>query len=206
MRQSLIENALTSLSLIKARLFTGFIAPGFYAIGKGSLIVPPFKAGNIACVLLGAGVTIHNNCWLLALIDTGNAPSPKLTIKDGSVIGSNATISAAKSVVIGEQVLFAGNVFVSDHGHAYENCERPICDQGIRKIEGVSIGDGSWVGQNAVILPGSMIGKHCVVGANAVVNSVIPDFSVAAGNPARVIKRYNDKTNTWETHGGPCNC
>ena len=54
----------------------------------------------------------------------------------------------------------------------------------------VSIGDGSWIGHGAVVLPGSRIGRHVTIGANSVVSGDIPDFSVAVGSPARVIRRY----------------
>jgi acetyltransferase-like isoleucine patch superfamily enzyme len=70
--------------------------------------------------------------------------------------------------------------------------------QGINGIAPVSIGRNAWLGQNVVVLPGVTIGEHCVIGANSVVNSSIPDFSVAVGAPARVIKRYNKETARWE--------
>ncbi len=73
--------------------------------------------------------------------------------------------------------------------------------QGIRPPMPVSIGDRSWLGQNVCVLPGASIGEHCVIGANSVVTSPIPDFSVAVGAPARVIKRYNGKTGGWERVG-----
>jgi acetyltransferase-like isoleucine patch superfamily enzyme len=62
----------------------------------------------------------------------------------------------------------------------------------------VSIGRETWLGQNVAVLPGAQIGIHCVIGANSVVNSTIPDFSVAVGTPARVIRRYNQETGAWE--------
>jgi acetyltransferase-like isoleucine patch superfamily enzyme len=199
MTSSLFEKALSVLNRIKAGLFTKLVTPGFFSVGKGCLIVPPFRSVNLALVQLGANVTVNNDCWFLTLANAGDERSPKLIIKDGAVVGGNATISAAKSIVIGERVLFAGNVFIADHGHAYEDCTRPIRDQGIRKVAPVAIGDGSWLGQNAVILPGSVIGKHCVVGANSVVNSMVPDFSVVAGNPARVIRKFNAEKGVWES-------
>jgi acetyltransferase-like isoleucine patch superfamily enzyme len=60
----------------------------------------------------------------------------------------------------------------------------------------VVIGDGSWLGHGAVVLPGVTIGKHVVIGANSVVTKDIPDFSVAVGSPARVIRQY-DETLGW---------
>ena len=62
----------------------------------------------------------------------------------------------------------------------------------------VKIGDETYIYNNSVILPGTTIGRHCVIGANSVVNSNIPDYSIAVGNPARVVKQYNFVTKNWE--------
>jgi acetyltransferase-like isoleucine patch superfamily enzyme len=199
MKPSAVEKILSFFTIAGALFFTRLISSAFYSVPKGCLIIPPFRFGNLKLVRLGTRVTIHDHCWFLAVANTGRETVPKLVIGDGTIIGSHTTIAAAKSVVIGNHVLFAGYVYVSDHGHAYEDIARPVRDQGIRKICDVSIGDGSWIGQNAVILPGSAIGKHCVVGANSVVNSVLPDFSVAAGNPARVIRKFNAEKGIWES-------
>jgi acetyltransferase-like isoleucine patch superfamily enzyme len=70
--------------------------------------------------------------------------------------------------------------------------------QGINGVAPVTIGRGTWLGQNVVVLPGVTIGQHCVVGANSVVNSSIPDYSVAVGAPARVVRQYNRNSAKWE--------
>jgi acetyltransferase-like isoleucine patch superfamily enzyme len=110
----------------------------------------------------------------------------------------NATISAAKLIIIEENVFTAPNVYISDHGHEYQDVDVPIAMQGIRKVAEVRIGADSWICQNAVILPGVTIGKHCIIGANSVVNRNIPAYCVAAGVPAKVLLRYNQKTACWE--------
>lgn len=72
----------------------------------------------------------------------------------------------------------------------------PVIDQGIvQKGQKVSIGEGSYIGINAVIVGNVKIGKHCVIGANSIVNKDIPDFCVAVGCPVKIIKRYNE--NGW---------
>jgi acetyltransferase-like isoleucine patch superfamily enzyme len=86
-------------------------------------------------------------------------------------------------------------VYITDQNHGYEDITRPISQQ-TQPERAVVIGDGSWLGYGAVVLPGVTIGKHCVIGANSVVTSDIPDFSVAVGVPARVIRRY-DATAGW---------
>ena len=62
----------------------------------------------------------------------------------------------------------------------------------------VSIGDGCWIGEKVCILPGVTIGKKCVIGAGSVVTKSIPDYSIAVGNPAKVVKQYNFETQHWE--------
>ena len=82
------------------------------------------------------------------------------------------------------------NVYITDCDHEYRNLDIPVIDQGIvQKAQKVSIRDGSYIGINAVIVGNVKIGKHCVIGANSVVTKDVPDFCVAVGSPARVIKR-----------------
>ena len=94
---------------------------------------------------------------------------------------------ASKEVVIENDVLLADKVFISDCNHEYKDLDTPIQNQGIRFVKPVRIGEGSWVGDNVCVC-GASIGKHCVIGANSVVTNDIPDYSVAVGNPAKVIK------------------
>ena len=77
----------------------------------------------------------------------------------------------------------------SDANHGYEDTELPIGRQ-FAPSRPVSIGDGSWLGHGSVVLPGATIGRHVVVGAGSVVTGDLPDFCVAVGNPARVIRRH----------------
>ena len=115
-----------------------------------------------------------------------------MKIGKGSEIGERCRISIANSLVIGEKVLLSPNVYITDCDHEYRNIDIPVIDQGIvQKGQKVSIGEGSYIGINAVIAGDVKIGKHCVIGANSVVTKDIPDYCVAVGSPARVIKQYN---------------
>ena len=60
----------------------------------------------------------------------------------------------------------------------------------------VFIGDNSWIGENVSII-GASIGKNCIIGANSVVTNNIPDYSIAVGSQAKIIKKYNFNTNKW---------
>lgn len=111
-------------------------------------------------------------------------------IGKGSEIGERCRISITNSLEIGEKVLLSPNVYITDCDHEYRNVDIPVIDQGIvQKGQTVYIGDGSYIGINAVIVGNVKIGKHCVIGANSVVTRDVQDYCVAVGSPARVIKR-----------------
>lgn len=117
-------------------------------------------------------------------------------IGNGSEIGERCRISIANYLEIGEKVLLSPNVYITDCDHEYRNIDVPVIDQGIvQRGQKVSIGEGSYIGINAVIVGNVKIGKHCVIGANSIVNKDIPDFCVAVGCPVKIIKSYNE--NGW---------
>lgn len=118
-----------------------------------------------------------------------------MRIGRGSEIGERCWISIANSLGIGEKVLFSPNVYITDCDHEYRDVNVPVIDQGIvQRGQRVSIGDGSYIGINAVIVGNVKIGKHCVIGANSGVTKDVPDYCVAVGSPAK-IKRMPGKSN-----------
>lgn len=111
----------------------------------------------------------------------------------GSEIGERCRISIANSLEIGEKVLLSPNVYITDCDHEYRNVDIPVIDQGVvQKGQKVSVGEGSYIGINAVIVGNVKIGKHCVIGANSVVTKDVPEYCVAVGSPARVIKNMKN--------------
>jgi acetyltransferase-like isoleucine patch superfamily enzyme len=181
-----------------ARLFTLLVSKCFYRIGKGSRVASPFRFKNLGKVSIGNNVNINRFCWIHTVKSAHyDKNEVLLRIGDGSAIGMNSTISAAFNVTIAENVFTARNIFISDHGHAFEDINTPIKNQGIRKISPVIIGPDSWIGQNASILPGVTLGKHCVIGSNSVVTRSFPDYSIIAGVPAKRISRYDENTARW---------
>jgi acetyltransferase-like isoleucine patch superfamily enzyme len=185
-------------SRIRTRLFTLLLSSQFKELGAGTRISPPFRFYGLNQMSLGEGVMINRDCWIQTIPGVGRENDAKLVIGSYAGIGMGAHISASKQVLIEEYVLLARNVHIADHAHAFENIDVPIMEQGINRIAPVSIGRSTWLGQNVVVLPGVTIGKHCVIGANSVVNSSIPDYSVAVGAPARVVRKYNRATGQWE--------
>ncbi|GIV32794.1 MAG: acetyltransferase [Chitinophagales bacterium] len=100
-------------------------------------------------------------------------------------------------VTIGDDVMLAQNIVLSGLNHPYEDISCPISRQKVTTKE-IIVKDESWIGANAVITAGVTIGKHVVVAAGSVVTRDVPDYSVVAGNPAKIIKRYNFETRLWE--------
>ncbi len=116
------------------------------------------------------------------------------------LIGNNATIGMSNVLIgpvqIGQNVIIAQNVVISGLNHNYEDISQPIQKQGVRTAP-VFIADDCWIGANAVITAGISIGKHCVIAAGAVVTKNVPDYCIAAGNPARIIKKYDAVEQAW---------
>jgi acetyltransferase-like isoleucine patch superfamily enzyme len=110
-----------------------------------------------------------------------------ISIGDNITLGS-CIINGAGGLVIEDNVLFAPNVSIFAVTHNYEDVNKDIMFQG-SSTKSIKIGKGSWIGANCVILSGVNIGKHCVIGAGAIVTKDVPDFYVAGGVPARIIKK-----------------
>ena len=167
----------------------------FRRLGFRSVVVSSLRIDGGRHIEIGRKVYVGYKAWLAAMPLTGY--EPKLIIEDGCVIGNFNHIYATKSVILHKNVLTADKVYISDNLHGYEDIVTPILHQPIVQNKTVEIGDGSWLGENVCVL-GANIGKHCVIGANSVVTKDVPDYCVAVGAPAKVIKRYDINTNTWK--------
>jgi carbonic anhydrase/acetyltransferase-like protein (isoleucine patch superfamily) len=165
----------------------------FGQFGFGSIICfPPATIMNERHVSIGAGTLIGPQVALSVGCFPGQPGLAErvLRIGDRCVLGRGSSIVAHTSVEIGDDVWTGPNVYITDQNHGYEDIERPISQQPLPPDRPVVIGAGSWLGYGAVILPGARIGRNVVIGANAVVTGEIPDFSVAVGVPARVVRRH----------------
>lgn len=166
-------------------------------------MIAPVAIEGAAAIHLGDNVVVAAGTCLAATPLTGSL-SCRLEIGDGCAIGRFNHIYATRSIRFGRKVLTANGVYVSDNVHGYRDPARAVLDQGVVQLRDVVIGDGSWLGHNVCVI-GASIGRNCVIGANAVVTRDIPDYSVAVGAPAYVIRRFVPGTGEWErvTSGMP---
>jgi acetyltransferase-like isoleucine patch superfamily enzyme len=168
-------------------------ARNFSRFGNGSLIAfPPtviFGEGRIA---VGEGTIIGPLASLSAGMPTqaNLRGDPVITIGDRCMLGKGIGIVGHERIEIGDDIWTGHYVYVTDQNHGYEDVSQPVGTQ-MWKNEPVSIGDGCWLGHGAVVLPGTRLGRNVVVAAGAVVAGLdVPDFSVVAGVPARVVRNH----------------
>lgn len=151
-------------------------------------------------LIIGNNVRILDNMRLEVLSHFGNESfSPRVEIEDKVLINQNFHCTCASSIHIGEGTAITANCGIFDIIHPYSDVTVAPKDQPIQ-TKAVYIGKNCMIGMNSVIQPGVVLGDHVIVGSNStVLAGKYPSFSVIAGSPARIIKRYDFKTNLWET-------
>lgn len=165
--------------------FSVFAARGFAAFGAGSRILLPTRLSGTRHMSVGRNVLVGAGSWLI--VPEQRSPGPNIVLHD-RVRMNQTSISAVWRVEIEEGVAIARGCYISDHSHGFDDPDVPIRDQPLAKVAPVLIRRGAWLGQNCVVLPGVTIGRGSVIGANSVVRADVPDRTVVAGIPARVIR------------------
>jgi acetyltransferase-like isoleucine patch superfamily enzyme len=164
----------------------------FGKFGNGSIIMFPITTiFNEKYIHIGKDTMIGEHVALSAGMMPGQEclTNPVVKIGDRCLIGRGSGIVGHLSIDIGNDVWTGHHVYITDQSHGYLDVSIPISHQS-QPERAVSIGEGSWLGHGVVVLPGAKIGKHVAVGANSVVTGELPDYCVAVGSPARVIKQY----------------
>lgn len=165
-------------------------------LGEHSYLPQSTKLDYPNNIFIGNNVNIGRMSWMAACPLTGNI-NCKLSIGDGTYIGNFAHIYCTSKIEIGRKVLIADRVYISDNLHSYSDINIPIIDQPIMQINEVVIDDGSWVGENVCII-GARVGKQCIIGANSVLTKDLPDYCMAVGAPAKIIKRFSIEIQKWK--------
>ena len=198
------SSALLSLAWRRALL----LVRGFFFVRQLAFIGKRVQLINRGYLQLGRSVTIQDGVYIDALSKNGvilgnncnigpmtiiqatgviTRMGVGLTIGSNSGIGGFSFIGCGGGVSIGSNVIMGQYVSFHSENHIFDDVTQLIRTQGVTR-DGIMIGDDCWIGAKATFLDGAQVGTGCVIAAGSVVKGCIPDFSVAAGVPARVIK------------------
>lgn len=182
------------------RLLVSFIYTKLF-FRQARLIRLPFDIRNKKNIKIGANFTAGFGCRIEAFPLNGD---DEICISIGKDVQINdyVHIGAVGSITIGDNVLMASKIYISDHNHgSYDDLisDHPMSIPTDRKAicKPVVIGNNVWLGESVCVLPGVTIGEGCVVGALSVVTKSIPPYSIVVGSPARVAKEYDFEINKW---------
>jgi len=134
--------------------------------------------------------------------------NPKLTIGNNTFINDYVHIGCVNDIKIGNDVLLASKIYIGDHNHGcysfndldlHQNPEIPPSKRLLSSNASICIEDNVWIGESVSVLPGAHIGRCSIIGANSVVRGIIPPFSIAAGIPAIVVKKYCHVDQVWKS-------
>ena len=150
-------------------------------------------------IRIGDSVILDPDVWLnVPLIPEGDEPA--IAIGNGCSIGRRSVISGRNRIELENDVLLAPAVYITDHNHEYSSIDVPIAKQGVTPGGRIRIERNCWLGYGSMILgtKGDLVlGKNSVVGAYSVVTESCPPYSVLAGNPAKIVKRFDTDSGLW---------
>lgn len=163
--------------------------------GRNTNIYNSFVISKPHKISLGDNVTILDNARIS--IYDNSSEEVCISVGNNCYIGYNFSVLAKDKITIEKDVLIASNVIITSENHGIDpEAEIPYMEQELTGGE-VCIGAGSWIGEKVCILPGVTIGKKCVIGAGSIVTKDVPDYCIAVGNPAKVIKKYDFDEHKW---------
>jgi acetyltransferase-like isoleucine patch superfamily enzyme len=171
------------LAIIYAPFFKKFSFPSHIGIPKYTLGLNRVSVGKKVRFMPGLRLETHKN--------------GSISFEDGVSVGHNFHIVSAGNLIIKRNTTISGNVLITNLDHDYKQLDTHILKQKMIVSETV-IGENCFIGYGAAIQAGTILGRQCIVGANSVVKGIFPDYSVIAGAPGRIIKRFNFETSKWE--------
>ena len=171
---------------LRTRLLRPWWTRRFAAFGKDTIFVRPRSIRGGHKITIGSNCLIWPDCTLSVERPVWEVEGPRLTIGDGVLLQSNTLVSCAERIEIADHVTFGPNCLISDNDHTRTDAAESVLFNPVISAP-VRIGRGAWIGHNCAVIRGASIGDYAVIGANSVVRSEIPPYSIAVGAPARVV-------------------
>jgi acetyltransferase-like isoleucine patch superfamily enzyme len=162
--------------------------------GPQVVVDPSAELVGARFIEIGAGSFLQRDVWLtVPLLEMQAEDRAYLRLGERVQLGRGTFIGATNDVTLADDVLTGPRVVIVDHAHRFDDATVPIKDQGVTTNGFVHVGRGAWLGAGAVLVGthGLTVGENAVVGANAVVTKDVPARAVIAGNPARIVRRFD---------------
>jgi len=191
------------MSMIK-RIITKFLGGNKYIlkiknIGKKSRIGLLHNILNGKYIEIGEGTSIGRYSKLHCYDNNNNIKySPSIKIGNNCMIGQNFSIMSADSVIIQDNVLMASYITIVNENHGMNAEEENFYKRQPLTAAPILIKEGAWIGERCCVLPGVTIGKRSIIGSGSIVTKSVPDYCIAVGNPARIIKKWDFETHSWK--------
>lgn len=168
-------------------------------IGKNLFIGNRLRINKYKYLNVGDNCRIGNDCRIGFFSSFfGQEYNPRLQIGNNVYLSDFVSFLCADEIIIGDNVLMASYITITSENHGINpEDERGYAKQPL-EAKKVKINEGVWIGEHVIILPGVEIGKKSIVAAGAVVTKNVPEYVIVAGNPAKIIKRYNFDSKSWE--------
>lgn len=186
------------LRRILNRIYSGYLSAKFKTISNTALFDISTTILNPKYLTIGSNSVIGKRTVISAWPKYNTSfYHPQIVIGDNVAIGDDCHISAVASVIIGSGALLGKKITIVDNSHGrtdYETLTIPPLSRDLFSKGCVKIGENVWIGDKVTICPNVVIGDNAIIGANSVVTKNVPAFSVACGNPAKIVKHceYND--------------
>lgn len=171
---------------LRARLTRPYWKRRFHAFGQDAIIHRPGSIFGAHQIAIGDYTLILGGCYLSVETPAWEQPAPVLRIGDRVGIRPYCMVSASESIVIEDDVIIGAFSSVIDSDHTFADGRPNVMHNSVATAP-IRIGRGTWLAERVAVLRGSSIGRCCIVGANSVVRGELPDYSIAAGAPARVV-------------------
>ena len=179
---------------VKALLYR----PGGVSFGERYYIRRPYLISGRHHVRIGNRSVILSGLQMQAIVEyAGVFYQPLIEIGDDVYIGCNAYFTAVDRISIGDGSVLSEEVYITDEFHGMDPDAGLIMKQRLQSKGPVIIGRSCFLGFRASIMPGVVLGDHCIVGANSTVTRSFPGYSMVGGSPARLLKRYSPEARAW---------